>query len=223
MSDDQGRLRTWERHWSEVVPPNYLRSGSEMAHPSRDMIADVVAEIGDTVLECGCASAIDYPRYAERGVHYTGVDMSPQFLQHAREVHPDITVCEGNLIELPLESDAFDTVFCRAVFEHMLPEEWPLGLREMWRVARKAIIVALFKRDNPAAHEVSHDRMHVQNHALSYTRLEDEICKLQPAPVPPGPAPWQYLENEPYGAFADSPDETKNKRVYGVYVVRKRL
>jgi ubiquinone/menaquinone biosynthesis C-methylase UbiE len=214
-------LRTWETHWQEAVPANYLRNQSEMAHPSRDVIADKVAAMGVTVLECGCASAIDYPRYAVRGIDYTGVDLSSQFLNHAREVNPDVNVVLGNLTKLPFDDQSFDVAFTRAVFEHMLPDSetgWPQALKEMWRVARKGIVVALFKRNNPnaKAKSTTDSRNKVQNAAISYNRLERFMRRLPGADLP-----WDYTDTEPYGRFADAEDDTVNRRIYGIYTLRR--
>ena len=212
-------LKPWEQYWMEGVPANYLRNWSEMEHPSRDMIADLVAQHGKTVLECGCASAIDYTRYVERGIEYTGCDMSSQFLNHAKEVHPDINVVLGNMVKLPFNDGAFDVVYTRAVFEHMLPDSatgWPKALKEMWRVSRKAIIVAMFKRDNPNAATKATNKEKVQNSAISYHRLERFMTKLPGAKLP-----WEYCENEPYGRYADALDDTVNRRIYGIYLLKR--
>jgi len=137
--------RPWERYWDETLRGKYfLRNSGQVNHPSRFFIVDAAAKY-DTVLECGCATAIDYPLHVERGTKYTGIDITRKFKETAEELYPDIDFRIANVLDLSMFPDrSYDTVYERAVFEHMHPLEWPLGCKEMWRVADKQIILGLF-------------------------------------------------------------------------------
>ena len=137
--------RPWERYWDETLKgKSFLRNRRQVNHPSRFFIADAAAKY-DTVLECGCATAIDYPYHVERGTKYTGIDITVKFKAMAEEFYPDIDFRTASLLDLSMFPDrSYDTVYERAVFEHMHPMEWPLGAKEMWRVADKQMILAFF-------------------------------------------------------------------------------
>lgn len=137
--------RPWERYWDDTLRgKSFLRNRAQVNHPSRFFIADAAAKY-DTVLECGCATAIDYPYHVERGTKYAGIDITVKFKAMAEEFYPDIDYKTASLLDLSMFPDrSIDTVYERAVFEHMHPLEWPLGTREMWRVADKQMILAFF-------------------------------------------------------------------------------
>ena len=110
------------------------------------MIADKCAEVGGSVLECGCATAVDYPLHVDRGLNYRAIDITPKFVDQARVLYPELDIRVASMLDLPFDDGEFDTVYCRAVLEHMHPEEWPHGVVEMYRVASKQIIVGLYLR-----------------------------------------------------------------------------
>jgi len=137
--------RPWERYWDENLRgSSFLRNKKQMNHLSRFFIADAAAKY-DTVLECGCATAIDYPYHVERGTKYTGIDITVKFKVMAEELYPDIDFRTANVLDLSMFPDrSIDTVYERAVFEHMHPLEWPLAAREMWRIADKQMLLGVF-------------------------------------------------------------------------------
>jgi ubiquinone/menaquinone biosynthesis C-methylase UbiE len=142
--------RPWENYWERnaSVPTTFLRNSKAIHHPSRTLIADLCAKIGGSVLECGSATAIDYPLYLERGLDYHAIDITPKFVKQAKELYPELDIREANVLKLPFDDGKIDTVYCRAMLEHMHPEEWPHGVVEMWRVADKQMIIGLYLRPN---------------------------------------------------------------------------
>lgn len=140
--------RPWEEYWerNRSVPNDFLRTSKAVEHPGRIAIADRCAEVGGSVLECGSATAVDYPLHVDRGLDYRAIDITPKFVEQARELHPELDIRVASVLDLPFEDNSVDTVYVRAVFEHMHPEEWPHGVKEMWRVADKQIIVGLYLR-----------------------------------------------------------------------------
>jgi SAM-dependent methyltransferase len=143
-----GEERPWEDYWqrSRSIPTDFLRNEKAVEHPGRIRIADICAEVGGSVLECGSATAVDYPLHRERGLDYRAIDITPKFVTQARELYPELDIREASVLDLPLKDGEVDTAYVRAVFEHMHPEEWPHGVAEMWRVADKQIIIGLYLR-----------------------------------------------------------------------------
>jgi len=139
-------LRPWERYWQEGIGgqgEHFLRGNRQKEHPSRLRIA-VLASKYDSVLECGCATAIDYVYHTQHGTRYTGIDITPKFIESAKKINPDADIRVGNVLDLEFPGSSYDTVYERAVFEHMHPLEWPLAFYEMWRVAKHQVILAFF-------------------------------------------------------------------------------
>lgn len=104
-------------------------------------------ELGDTVLDVGCNNA-NYARLMTEqfGLVYTGVDCSRTALADGWERNPGLDLHVGRLpmdeddhSHLPFPDEAFDVVFCTDVLHH-LPELRP-ALNELWRVARKWLVV----------------------------------------------------------------------------------
>lgn len=104
-------------------------------------ILEKEVEKGAKVLDAGCG----YGRMASLFEHYTGVDLSPDLLNIAREKNPDKEFIEANLEELPFRDKHFDvafTVSIRAMVIGNLGEEaWLKIEKELKRVAKKLIIL----------------------------------------------------------------------------------
>jgi len=72
------------------------------------------------------------------GLTCKGLEISPQLIEHARElgrkygVEPDIEL--GNIEEYHLEADYFDAVIANSVFEHI--EHWPNALQHVYRTLK---------------------------------------------------------------------------------------
>jgi len=139
------QLRPWEEYWSKNMKnkKNFLRNDGQLSHPSRVLISEYASKF-DTVLECGCATAIDYPFHMNHGTKYTGIDITENFIISSKEHNPGIDTRVASMLDLPFKDCSYDTVYCRAVLEHIHPLEWPLGVKEMWRVCDKQMILGIF-------------------------------------------------------------------------------
>lgn len=138
--------RSWEKHWERFEAVDFLRTHEQFTHPSRFMIADEAAKIGGTVLECGSATCIDYPLYKERGLRYSAIDITPKYIARAKELYPEIDARAASVLNLPFPDTSFNTAYCRALLEHLHPKEWPIAVREMWRVTRRQMIICLYQK-----------------------------------------------------------------------------
>ena len=147
--------KPWELYWQDTMTTNsFLRSERQVHHPSRYVIAEKASKYS-TVLECGCATAIDYPYHEALGTEYTGIDVTPRFKELAEEYNPGIHVETMNAMDLKFPDGSYGTVYEKAVFEHMHYLDWPVALREMWRVAEHQVILAFF-RFKPGRHHGKH-------------------------------------------------------------------
>lgn len=100
-----------------------------------------------SVLDAGCGEGIISFLLAEQGIASTGVDLSEPNVDAAKREsenrgHKHLTsFVQGDAEHLPFEDESFDVVISTHVLEHL--PDFDQGARELVRVARKRIIVAL--------------------------------------------------------------------------------
>lgn len=109
---------------------------------SEACIQRIVEEVvGETVLDVGCGTGylLDRLKRQRPDLQLTGTDFIIE--QGTRTRHPDIRFVEGHIERLPFDDDAFDTVICTHVLEHIL--EFRVALAELRRVAAKRLIIVV--------------------------------------------------------------------------------
>jgi len=101
---------------------------------------------GDSVLDVGCNTGQLVSYLASLGKRVVGVDVDPNLITAAKWEHPTLSFCLASAENLPFKDNLFDTCVCWNVLEHV--EDDKLALKELWRVARKNVILCLPKKDN---------------------------------------------------------------------------
>ena len=79
------------------------------------------------------------PRITRQGV--VAVEIDPDCFERMGRIVPELEGVEGSIYHIPFDDDAFDTVLCSEVLEHL--EDPDAGLRELLRVARQRVIVTV--------------------------------------------------------------------------------
>jgi SAM-dependent methyltransferase len=99
---------------------------------------------GQHVLDVACGTGVVAVTAARRGAHVTGLDLTPELLQRAREhariARVDITWHEGDAEQLPFEAEAFDVVVSQ--FGHIFAPRPEVVTAEMLRVLKPGGTVA---------------------------------------------------------------------------------
>lgn len=122
----------------------------------KEMVADLPINPGDKVLDLACGPGLWSSLLAEKVQptgQVTGVDFSPDLIKYAQKNKPaklekNINFEEGDLYEIPFDSDSFDLVFCGNTFAYInRPIE---ALEEQKRVAKPGGKVAVKEFDNGA-------------------------------------------------------------------------
>ena len=96
---------------------------------------------GGSALDVACGSGkltAELARVARDG-RVVGLDFSPQMLEVARREHPGLEFLEGDALNLPFDDSSFDAVTIAFGLRNLAD---PIkGLREMVRVARRAVVL----------------------------------------------------------------------------------
>jgi demethylmenaquinone methyltransferase/2-methoxy-6-polyprenyl-1,4-benzoquinol methylase len=100
---------------------------------------------GGSALDVACGSGkltAQLARLAQGG-RVVGLDFSPQMLQVARRTHPDLEFIEGDALNLLFDDSSFDAATIAFGLRNLAD---PVrGLREMTRVARRAVVLEFVK------------------------------------------------------------------------------
>ncbi|MCI0402195.1 MAG: class I SAM-dependent methyltransferase [Acidobacteria bacterium] len=92
-------------------------------------------EKGQRLLEAGCGYGRLSPALLERGVRWTGVELSPSMAAYCRRTLASSAVLvRGDNCELPFAEASFDRVLCSGVLMHL--EDERKALAELVRVLR---------------------------------------------------------------------------------------
>jgi len=104
------------------------------------------ADVG-TVLDVACGGCdIGEALARSRRCLVASLDMNLQGLKMAVHTAP----VAGDALQLPFADGAFDAVYCSLFFHHLTNAECVDVLREMWRVARRIVIVNDLHRNRVA-------------------------------------------------------------------------
>ncbi|WP_394836444.1 class I SAM-dependent methyltransferase [Pendulispora rubella] len=99
---------------------------------------------GTSVLDVGCGTGVVALTAARVGARVTGLDLTPELLQHAKEnartMRVDIDWHEGDVEALPFDDGRFEIVVSQ--FGHMFAPRPNVALREMLRVLRPGGVIA---------------------------------------------------------------------------------
>lgn len=109
-------------------------------------IAERVASLEpEGFLDAGCGEGFVARILLRRvpGLALTGCDLSPAAATLAAGKNPGARFAAANLLALPFPDDAFDVVGCFEVLEHLPGDTPERALRELGRVARRAVVLSV--------------------------------------------------------------------------------
>jgi len=97
-----------------------------------------------TLLDVGTGTGHFARRFAKAGLQVTGLDPESAALAYARKKAGDIPLVQGDAQDLPFADACFD--YCAAVTSLCFMADPAAAVAEMWRVARRGIILGLLHR-----------------------------------------------------------------------------
>lgn len=125
--------------WVHFAPLQAYTTG-----PAARLVQHARIRPGDRVLDVACGTGVVAVTAARLGARVTGLDLTPELLdvarENAREADVDITWHEGDVENLPFPSDGFDVVVSQ--FGHMFAPRPDVAIGEMLRVLRPGGTIA---------------------------------------------------------------------------------
>ena len=110
-----------------------------------EVVYNLVAQTNpSSVLDAGCGEGFvaDYMHNRDPSLQITGIDYSPEAIEYAEAHFGHAARFKiGSLLELPFDDNAFDTVVCSEVLEHVV--EYEVAMRELKRVARQHVVISV--------------------------------------------------------------------------------
>lgn len=91
----------------------------------------------------------EFARTRGRKAHLVGLDLNDLSINEVAAEgtrFDEIVPVQGNALDLPFADDAFDYAICSLFTHHLTDEQIPIALREMYRVARRGIVVIDLER-----------------------------------------------------------------------------
>lgn len=115
-----------------------VHEGTDNSQACIDRIAEAI--MGDSVCDVGCGTGFLLQKLSElrpEVTNLTGVDFA---IDDASSL-PGIEYVAAKVEDLPFEDNAFDTVICTHVIEHIL--DYRAAIAELRRVARRKLIIVV--------------------------------------------------------------------------------
>lgn len=94
-----------------------------------------------SLLELGCGTGVEGVEFVRTGLHYTGVDLSPESVHLARSAGLDATVASGR--SLPFPDSVFDAVWTMSTLLHVPNSRIHDVVLELSRVAAPGAPIAV--------------------------------------------------------------------------------
>jgi SAM-dependent methyltransferase len=136
--------QVWAAGDYSAIAPHLASAADRVVH-----LAAIAPD--DTVLDVACGTGNAALRAAERGARVTGLDVTPELLQQARDQAPDLTWVEGDAQDLPFDDASFDVVL--SVFGCMFAPDHRRTASEILRVLRPGgrVVIASWTPDGDSA------------------------------------------------------------------------
>ncbi len=125
--------------WAHFAPLELITTP-----PAAQLVRFSRVRAGDGVLDVGCGTGVVAVTAARLGARVTGLDLTPELLERAREnaalAKVSIDFHEGDVEKLPFDDSEFDVVLSQ--YGHMFAPRPDVAIAEMLRVLRPGGTIA---------------------------------------------------------------------------------
>jgi len=119
-------------YWDRVYKQS-TRNFNKFKERINDFIYD-----DESLLDFGCGEG-HFSQHIKPTIKYTGIDYSKVAIKKAKKNFPDKEFLDGDIRNLEIPDNSYDTVFLYECYENL--PDWKQALKELWRIARKRIII----------------------------------------------------------------------------------
>jgi len=183
--NEQQRQRIVDRHRDSFTRhghhPNALYwSGRDIQELRFAVLNDIGIQDGDAVLDVGCGFG-DFKSWSARAggdLDYTGIDLSPDLLAHAKHIHTDGTFVCGDLFDAKCKNNSFDWVLLSGALNEQLHDDSAYAKRvieKMYQLCRKGVAFNMLDARHLQAHDL-HSQM--PEYILAYCQQICPHCTL---------------------------------------------
>jgi ubiquinone/menaquinone biosynthesis C-methylase UbiE len=128
-------------------------SSVHVAADDLDLIARHLTIRPGTVLDVGCGPGHLTDHLCSLDVDATGIDVVPEFIEHARAAYPEGRYVLGSMHRLPVPDHSIDGILAWYSLIHVPPNDFDSVLSELRRVIapRGTLVVGFFNADDVMA------------------------------------------------------------------------
>src|SRR5437867_8632791 len=139
-ADPLARFKEVQREgWAHFAPLEAITTP-----PAAELVRRAGLRAGQRVLDVACGTGVVAVTAARLGAQVTGLDLTPELLERAREnariAGVDIEWYQGDVEELPFADEAYDTVLSQ--FGHIFAPRPDVAIAEMLRVLKRGGTIA---------------------------------------------------------------------------------
>ncbi|HWO38744.1 MAG TPA: class I SAM-dependent methyltransferase, partial [Candidatus Acidoferrum sp.] len=155
--DDQ-TTQSIRESYDRIADEYAVRIFNELQHKplDRELLNRFAAELAGRGVVCdmGCGPGHVARNLRDAGISVFGLDLSPQMIEQARRLNPDISFREGNMMELGLEDRTLAGITAFYAIVNMPKESLPLVFRELERVLQPGgLLLLAFHTGDEVLHE----------------------------------------------------------------------
>lgn len=146
--------------WEVTSEVDYMDKSGRAEHPSHAAVLELLRQrFRDqhfSLLDCGVMSGVMFRDLEGMGLdfEYTGLDISPAVIEDCRARYSNAEWLHMPVGDIKFRADSFDVVHARHLLEHL--PYYETAVREMFRVAREAVVICFFQA--PKEPELLHRR-----------------------------------------------------------------
>lgn len=134
----------WAPTYDDTVSQREPADGFERYQEVLQRVAELAgAAPGRSVLDVGTGTGNLALELVSRGALVTAVEPSAAMRQQARQKLRDVSVLEGQFLDLPLAGGSFDAAVSSYAFHHLTDDAKVEGAREMLRILKPGGVIVL--------------------------------------------------------------------------------
>lgn len=150
----QSSYSKWSKKYVEIA------GAISQTHPSdRALVSTWAASLTGPVLDAGSGPGQWTGFLAQHGLDVRGIDLVPEFVEHAKATYPDLTFDVGSFESIDAEAGSLGGVLTWYTTIHHQPDDLPAVFAEFARVIRPGggLLVGFFESPNlePFDHTVT--------------------------------------------------------------------